>query len=990
MLWTPHTQLNRSQSDNATKCLNDRRKLESEDSSYDSDHEYIQGQSTLKSTTNETDLCNPNLINWTSSVATAPTENGSNLIWRNPISHNDVSRSTSETLGAEYADYITSNATNATARGNIKTDIVNLEGTPVNPPSDIVQDDDYNSKLVKALKLGFPEELLKKALMKLGRNAGQDKILNELIRLQKLTSATNETRIDKATNLINENEMSPHDKDGNGGGASIRISTTEPTNEDIRGSNPSVINSSSLSPLDDLLLPIVIDGSNVAMSHGNKDRFSCKGIKIAVEFFRKRGHKNISVFVPKWRKESSKPESPITDQHLLLELEKESVLFFTPSRQARGKRIVCHDDRYILNLAADTDGVVVSNDNYRELIMDKPEYRKVIEERLLMYSFVNDRFMPPDDPLGRNGPTLDAFLKRKPSGLGAGIAIANVSGTSSTGRHGTIAITPCPYGKKCTYGNKCKFYHAERGNQPQKSITDKLKENSTQKINEIKSREKGGGLSGESTVISSRDSSPGDKLLRTQSMGRHFYTSSQEQLNMKGNLANNDVAQKLHLSKTLSSNPRIECTLLDYNVPTTEQRYPKPLWPATIATGIEHPHMQGQPSWPQMKPSQSILGKQLPLDTSLPPPPPITPWTMPDKVSSELVSSQLEGLVGNNSHRKLARQLTLNPAYDPRIPRSYQQQPPSADVHSMNMPPHLSNSNSVDPQHQQAGFPYPPPYTGVPPPNYPQGTSQHSNNVNHMMLTRNASAPEPKHHQLQQQQHKISLYGTQSTQASGRREFDYPSQQPSHHGIQPSHHHSQYDAQPQQTQNHHQDNNHFNPQIPSQALQNDMLSSKQTMPPHQPMQKTMSDSFVWGSSQVETNIPNHDSQQQAIVMDAEKYISVEGVSSQRVPSKSQHNPSNAVSPLIATSSVPGVWDSSTGIGGTTDHEVKRNLGPIGSKLSAERTFDSLDSERHRIYNHLTALFPKEQVIQAMTALPEERNPEQICKYIILLKNSQRN
>jgi hypothetical protein len=156
------------------------------------------------------------------------------------------------------------------------------------------------------------------------------------------------------------------------------------------------------------------------------------------------------------------------------------------------------------------------------------------------------------------------------------------------------------------------------------------------------------------------------------------------------------------------------------------------------------------------------------------------------------------------------------------------------------------------------------------------------------------------------------------------------------------------------------------------------------------MQKTMSDSFVWGSSQVETNIPNHDSQQQATIIDAENYISVEGVSSQRVPPKSQHNPSNAVSPLIATSSIPGVWDSNTGIGGTTDHEVKRNLGPIGSKLSAERTFDSLDSERHRIYNHLTALFPKEQVIQAMTALPEERNPEQICKYIILLKNSQRN
>ena len=60
------------------------------------------------------------------------------------------------------------------------------------------------------------------------------------------------------------------------------------------------------------LLPIIIDGSNVAMSHGNKERFSCKGIRICVDWFKNRGHKEITVFVPLWRKESSKPETPIT------------------------------------------------------------------------------------------------------------------------------------------------------------------------------------------------------------------------------------------------------------------------------------------------------------------------------------------------------------------------------------------------------------------------------------------------------------------------------------------------------------------------------------------------------------------------------------------------------------------------------------------------------------------------------------------------------
>jgi hypothetical protein len=66
--------------------------------------------------------------------------------------------------------------------------------------------------------------------------------------------------------------------------------------------------------------------------------------------------------------------------------------------------------------------------------------------------------MPPDDPLGRHGPSLDNFLCCQPWSQ----------------EH----LPPlCPYGsKKCTYGNKCKYYHPERRNIPQKSVTDKLAE----------------------------------------------------------------------------------------------------------------------------------------------------------------------------------------------------------------------------------------------------------------------------------------------------------------------------------------------------------------------------------------------------------------------------------------------------------------------------------------------------------------------------------
>ena len=106
--------------------------------------------------------------------------------------------------------------------------------------------------------------------------------------------------------------------------------------------------------------------------------------------------------------------------------------------------------------------------------------------------------MPPDDPFGRNGPTLDAFLRRPKYGL-----------SSNT--------QPCPYEKKCTYGNKCKFYHADRGNQPQKSITEKLKENSSKRINEVRARSPSNeSCTGKPNAIQSRSE------FRTPEIQEHF------------------------------------------------------------------------------------------------------------------------------------------------------------------------------------------------------------------------------------------------------------------------------------------------------------------------------------------------------------------------------------------------------------------------------------------------------------------------------------
>ncbi|XP_020509695.2 endoribonuclease ZC3H12A isoform X1 [Labrus bergylta] len=280
-------------------------------------------------------------------------------------------------------------------------------------------------------KLGYSSEGVKAALRKLGLNTDTNSVLGELVQ-----SGTSAADSEERSTGQSDPLMPPSWAPGPG--------RNTPQVQDWKTA-------------DAILRPIVIDGSNVAMSHGNKEVFSCRGLQLAVNFFLDRGHKNITVFVPTWRKEQPRPDAPITDQHILAELEKRKIVVFTPSRRVGGKRVVCYDDRFIVKLAYESEGVIVSNDTYRDLQGERPEWKRCIEERLLMYSFVNDKFMPPDDPLGRHGPSLENFLRTKPL---------------PTEQKRQL----CPYDKKCTYGIKCKFYHPERNNQSYLSLADQLRE----------------------------------------------------------------------------------------------------------------------------------------------------------------------------------------------------------------------------------------------------------------------------------------------------------------------------------------------------------------------------------------------------------------------------------------------------------------------------------------------------------------------------------
>ncbi|XP_051996598.1 NEDD4-binding protein 1 [Xyrauchen texanus] len=165
-------------------------------------------------------------------------------------------------------------------------------------------------------------------------------------------------------------------------------------------------------PGNSMLRQIIIDGSNVAMSHGLGVFFSCRGIALAVQHFWGKGHRKITVFVPQWRQ---KKHHNIKEKQYLTELQDLGLLSFTPSREVEGKRINSYDDRFMLALAQNTNGVIVTNDNLRDLVDESPAWRNIIKKSLLQYVFAGDLFMLPDDPMGRGGPHLNDFLQSQNS-----------------------------------------------------------------------------------------------------------------------------------------------------------------------------------------------------------------------------------------------------------------------------------------------------------------------------------------------------------------------------------------------------------------------------------------------------------------------------------------------------------------------------------------------------------------------------------------------
>jgi hypothetical protein len=143
---------------------------------------------------------------------------------------------------------------------------------------------------------------------------------------------------------------------------------------------------------------IVIDGQNTACQYGEDmyyktNYFVAHGITLVVDYFRVLGHDQILAVVPESFKSSGRSRDG-TDE--LKKLFDSGNLLWTPSHK-KGEGVKdSYDDHYIVGYAKMTKGVIVSGDQFRDILARSdtgPELRRTIERRRIAPRFPRGALM---------------------------------------------------------------------------------------------------------------------------------------------------------------------------------------------------------------------------------------------------------------------------------------------------------------------------------------------------------------------------------------------------------------------------------------------------------------------------------------------------------------------------------------------------------------------------------------------------------------------
>ncbi|KAH9163667.1 hypothetical protein LEN26_000406 [Aphanomyces euteiches] len=154
---------------------------------------------------------------------------------------------------------------------------------------------------------------------------------------------------------------------------------------------------------------IVVDAANVAMRHGLNKKFSCRGIRLAFDYFLARSHKVIA-FLPDYllkyetvgvQKRMANigfdvsPSKVPDDVTLLQSMVLEGLVIATPPQD--------YDDSYCIQYAGTHDGCLVTNDMFRDHVENiksnaqRNAMRDWLKSHRISFTWVGDEFFPNPD-----------------------------------------------------------------------------------------------------------------------------------------------------------------------------------------------------------------------------------------------------------------------------------------------------------------------------------------------------------------------------------------------------------------------------------------------------------------------------------------------------------------------------------------------------------------------------------------------------------------
>ncbi|CAF4972500.1 unnamed protein product, partial [Rotaria sp. Silwood1] len=133
--------------------------------------------------------------------------------------------------------------------------------------------------------------------------------------------------------------------------------------------------------------------------------FSARGIKLAVDLFQSYGYPDSKIVVILPAHYLSKDK-----EHVFPDLIRRKIVHKAFQQKIDDKNKRFYDDRLIVDVAVVRNGIILSNDFYRDLFQDSGDaVRKAIRERLLCYRFIGDNLCLPN-PVSEGGLPLDRFL----------------------------------------------------------------------------------------------------------------------------------------------------------------------------------------------------------------------------------------------------------------------------------------------------------------------------------------------------------------------------------------------------------------------------------------------------------------------------------------------------------------------------------------------------------------------------------------------------